>query len=86
MAAVTRSDLVATLQRALHAIDDVDAAWEGGSAAFASDDALSDVRHQPGDLGAGVGVEQQKLHDCDAFCLGWDLAMTSSSAVPVRAT
>jgi len=40
---VTRSRLVATLRQALAQDDAVDAAWEGGSAAFASDDELSDV-------------------------------------------
>lgn len=43
MNTISRSQLVATLQRALQGIDAVDAAWEGGSAAFANDDALSDV-------------------------------------------
>ena len=40
---VTRSQLIATLRSALHALDLVDAAWEGGSAAFGSDDELSDI-------------------------------------------
>jgi predicted nucleotidyltransferase len=40
---VTRSRLISTLQQALRAIDAVDAAWEGGSAAFAGEDPLSDV-------------------------------------------
>jgi predicted nucleotidyltransferase len=40
---VTRSRLVAVLRRALEQLDAVDAAWQGGSAAFASDDELSDV-------------------------------------------
>lgn len=40
---VTRAALVATLQRALRALPEVDAVWEGGSAAFGSDDELSDV-------------------------------------------
>ena len=43
MHSVTRAELVATLHRALAQGDAVDAAWEGGSAAFASDDELSDV-------------------------------------------
>ena len=43
MTAVTRSRLIATLRRALALSDAVDAAWEGGSAAFASEDELSDV-------------------------------------------
>jgi hypothetical protein len=40
---ITRSQLVAALQQALLGIDAVDAAWEGGSAAFGGEDALSDV-------------------------------------------
>ena len=40
---ITRSQLIAALQSALQDIDAVDAAWEGGSAAFANDDGLSDV-------------------------------------------
>jgi hypothetical protein len=40
---ITRPALIAVLQGALQGIDAVDAAWEGGSAAFASDDGLSDV-------------------------------------------
>ena len=40
---VTRPQLVATLRQALARNDAVDAAWEGGSAAFASEDELSDV-------------------------------------------
>jgi hypothetical protein len=43
MATITRSQLVAALQQALLGIDVVDAAWEGGSAAFGGEDALSDV-------------------------------------------
>jgi hypothetical protein len=43
MDTLTRPQLVGALQRALQAIDAVDAAWEGGSAAFDRDDALSDV-------------------------------------------
>ena len=43
MNSVTRSQLVATLCQALAQGDAVDAAWEGGSAAFASEDELSDV-------------------------------------------
>ena len=43
MAPVTRSQLRAVLQRALQQFDDVDAAWEGGSAAFGSEDELSDI-------------------------------------------
>jgi len=43
MDTVTRSQLVGALRRTLQAIDAVDAAWEGGSTAFAGDDALSDV-------------------------------------------
>ncbi|MGY3360088.1 hypothetical protein ACVWZK_006751 [Bradyrhizobium sp. GM0.4] len=31
--------------------------------------ALPDIRHQLGDCGAGVRVEQQQLHDCAAVCL-----------------
>ena len=40
---ITRSQLVATLHQALAQAHAVDAAWEGGSAAFASEDELSDV-------------------------------------------
>jgi len=40
---VTRADLIAALQQALERIDAVDAAWEGGSAAFDAADDLSDV-------------------------------------------
>jgi hypothetical protein len=43
MNAVTRSQLIGVLRQSLEQIDAVDAAWEGGSAAFRSDDALSDV-------------------------------------------
>ncbi len=43
MKPITRSQLVAALQGALQNIDAVDAAWEGGSAAFVNDDGLSDV-------------------------------------------
>lgn len=43
MNTITRSQLIDTLQRALQEMDAVDAAWEGGSAAFGGDDALSDV-------------------------------------------
>jgi len=43
MKTVTRTDLVDVLRQALHASDAVDAVWEGGSAAFDADDALSDV-------------------------------------------
>jgi predicted nucleotidyltransferase len=40
---IARAQLVSTLQQALRADDAVDAAWEGGSAAFGSEDELSDV-------------------------------------------
>jgi predicted nucleotidyltransferase len=40
---VTRSRLVEVLRQALERIDAVDAAWEGGSAAFDTADELSDV-------------------------------------------
>jgi predicted nucleotidyltransferase len=43
MANLTRTQLIATLQRALARMDAVDAAWEGGSAAFGSEDELSDI-------------------------------------------
>ena len=43
MDTVTRSRLVDVLKRTLAASVAVDAAWEGGSAAFANDDPLSDV-------------------------------------------
>jgi hypothetical protein len=43
MNTITRTQLVGVLQRALQGIDAVDAAWEGGSAAFDGDDGLSDV-------------------------------------------
>lgn len=40
---IKRRELVDTLRRALQAIPEADAAWEGGSAAFGSHDDLSDV-------------------------------------------
>ncbi len=40
---ITRDTLLALLRRALHEDEAVDAAWEGGSAAFARDDLLSDI-------------------------------------------
>jgi predicted nucleotidyltransferase len=40
---VARAQLVGVLQQALHALDCVDAAWEGGSAAFGTHDDLSDI-------------------------------------------
>jgi len=40
---VTRPQLLHVLQHALQDIDAIDAAWEGGSAAFGTDDGLSDV-------------------------------------------
>lgn len=40
---ITRDTLLALLRRTLQADAAVDAAWEGGSAAFARDDALSDI-------------------------------------------
>jgi hypothetical protein len=43
MNTVTRSQLVATLQHALQHFAAADAAWEGGSAAFGTEDGLSDV-------------------------------------------
>lgn len=43
MTAITRAVLRQHLQQALQAIDAVDAAWEGGSAAFGRDDGLSDI-------------------------------------------
>lgn len=43
MATVTRSQLFGTLQQTLQQIDAVDAAWEGGSAAFGGEDEWSDV-------------------------------------------
>ncbi len=43
MPAVTRSQLASVLQQALQRLDTVDAAWEGGSAAFDSEDEWSDV-------------------------------------------
>ena len=43
MNGIDRAQLIAVLHQALAADDAVDAAWEGGSAAFGSDDALSDV-------------------------------------------
>ena len=43
MDTVNRAQLIDVLQQALQALDAVDAAWEGGSAAFDSEDALSDV-------------------------------------------
>jgi GNAT superfamily N-acetyltransferase len=43
MNTVSRNALIGVLQQALHGCGDVDAAWEGGSAAFGAEDALSDV-------------------------------------------
>jgi len=43
MTTVTRPALVASLRQALEACPEVDAAWEGGSAAFDTHDTLSDV-------------------------------------------
>ena len=43
MNTVTRSQLLGVLQHALQDIDAVDAAWEGGSAAFGGEDGMSDV-------------------------------------------
>ena len=43
MNGVTRADLIAVLRKTLERIDAVDAAWEGGSAAFDTADDLSDV-------------------------------------------
>ena len=43
MSGVTRAGLVAALKQSLAGSDAVDAAWEGGSAAFGSDDEFSDV-------------------------------------------
>lgn len=43
MNTIDRARLLGTLQRSLQRIDAVDAAWEGGSAAFGRDDGLSDV-------------------------------------------
>ena len=43
MSTVTRTDLVELLQRTLRESEAVDAVWEGGSAAFGTDDALSDL-------------------------------------------
>jgi len=43
MSAVTRSQLVGVLHGALQGLHTVDAAWEGGSAAFGGEDGLSDV-------------------------------------------
>lgn len=43
MIPIDRSGLVATTRQALEHNPDVDAAWEGGSAAFAALDAYSDV-------------------------------------------
>lgn len=40
---ITRPTLRSTLQRALESLPSVDAAWEGGSAAFGRDDGLSDL-------------------------------------------
>lgn len=43
MTRMTRAQLMDTLQRALASMDTVDAAWEGGSAAYGSEDGLSDI-------------------------------------------
>jgi hypothetical protein len=43
MNGVTRADLIAVLRHTLERVDAVDAAWEGGSAAFDAADELSDV-------------------------------------------
>jgi hypothetical protein len=43
MSAVDRSQLLAVLRQALRGMTTVDAAWEGGSAAFGCEDELSDV-------------------------------------------
>ena len=43
MGTVTRSQLLRVLHQVLLRIDAVDAAWEGGSAAFGSEDELSDI-------------------------------------------
>jgi predicted nucleotidyltransferase len=40
---LTRTQLIASLRTALLALDPVDAAWEGGSAAFGTEDDLSDI-------------------------------------------
>jgi len=40
---LTRTELVQVLQDTLRASESVDAVWEGGSAAFGADDALSDM-------------------------------------------
>lgn len=50
------------------------------------DRALPHIHHQPGDLGTGVGVEQEQLHGQAAVRLCLDVARTSSRAVPVRRT
>jgi len=43
MTTVNRPDLVTSLRQALEACPEVDAAWEGGSAAFDTHDELSDI-------------------------------------------
>jgi predicted nucleotidyltransferase len=43
MTGIRRADLIAVLRHTLEGIDAVDAAWEGGSAAFDAADELSDV-------------------------------------------
>lgn len=43
MSVVTREQIIGVMQAALQRIEAVDAAWEGGSAAFTALDALSDI-------------------------------------------
>jgi len=84
MSGLGRAELVLALKQSLDAGDTVDAAWEGGSAAFGSDDELSDVDAVA--VVADDGVEatfarvETALHALSPVTLRHDVAGTAGFA------
>ena len=84
MNGVTRADLIAVLRETLERIDAVDAAWEGGSAAFDAADDLSDVDAvavvADGAIDTTFAQVEAALHALSPLTLRHDVAATAGYA------
>jgi predicted nucleotidyltransferase len=84
MEGVTRADVIDVLRQALERIDAVDAAWEGGSAAFDAADQLSDVDAvavvADDAIDATFAQVESALHALSPVTLRHDVAATAGYA------
>jgi len=84
MNGITRADLIAVLRRTLERSDAVDAAWEGGSAAFDAADDLSDVDAvavvADDAIDATFAQVESALHALSPVTLRHDVAATAGYA------